>query len=135
MSLDVIICRNISFVGCILIVAVTELNKILRSLFIALQWRRRCISSSISFNSHLVHIRWFIGVIGLLYRPLSIFRSCELIWYLPIACSVKVAETYSEFKSIKFNYKKQFYPTADIITTNNDVETCVYYYTLVSIIS
>ena len=68
MSLDVIICRNISFVGCILIVAVTELNKILRSLFIALQWRRRCISSSISFNSHLVHIRWFIGVIGLLYR-------------------------------------------------------------------
>ena len=72
MSLDVIICRNISFVGCILIVAVTELNKILRSLFIALQWRRRCILSSISFNSHLVHIRWFIGVIGLLYRPLSI---------------------------------------------------------------
>ena len=84
MSLDVIICRNISFVGCILIVAVTELNKILRSLFIALQWRRRCISSSISFNSHLVHIRWFIGVIGLLYRPLSIFRSCELIRYLAI---------------------------------------------------
>ena len=67
--LDVIIRRNISFVGCILIVAVTELNKILRSLFIALQWRRRCISSSISFNSHLVHIRWLIGVIGLLYRP------------------------------------------------------------------
>ena len=84
MSLDVIICRNISFVGCILIVAVTELNKILRSLFIALQWRRRYISSSISFNSHLVHIRWFIGVIGLLYRPLSIFRSCELIRYLAI---------------------------------------------------
>ena len=84
MSLDVIIRRNISFVGCILIVAVTELNKILRSLFIALQWRRRCISSSISFNSHLVHIRWFIGVIGLLYRPLSIFRSCELIQYLAI---------------------------------------------------
>ena len=84
MSLDVIICRNISFVGCILIVAVTELNKILRSLFIALQWRRRCISSSISFNSHLVHIHWFIGVIGLLYRPLSIFRSCELIRYLAI---------------------------------------------------
>ena len=77
MSLDVIICRNISFVGCILIVAVTELNKIFRSLFIALQWRRRCISSLISFNSHLVQIRWFIGVIGLLYRPLSIFRSCE----------------------------------------------------------
>ena len=76
MSLDVIICRNISFVGCILIVAVTELNKILRSLFIALQWRRRCISSTISFNSHLV--------IGLLYRPLSIFRSCELIRYLAI---------------------------------------------------
>ena len=78
MSLDVIICRNISFVGCILIVAVTEL------LFIALQWRRRCISTSISFYSHLVHIRWFIGVIGLLYRPLSIFRSCELIRYLAI---------------------------------------------------
>ena len=84
MSLDVIICRNISFVGCILIVAVTELSKILRSLFIALQWRIRCISSSISFNSHFVHIRWFIGVIGLLYRPLSIFRSCELIRYLAI---------------------------------------------------
>ena len=77
MSLDVIIRRNISFVGCILIVAVTELNKILRSLLIALQWRRRCISSSISFNSHLVHIRWFT-------RPLSIFRSCELIRYLAI---------------------------------------------------
>ena len=98
MSLDVIICRNISFVGCILIVAVTELNKILRSLFIALQWRRRCISSSISFNSHLVHIRWFIGVIGLLYRPLSIFRSCELIRYLaidvmrwlPLVCKIMV---------------------------------------------
>ena len=74
MSLDVIIRRNISFVGCILIVAVTELNKILRLLFTELQWRRRCISSSISFNSHLVHIRWFTGVIGLLYRPLSIFR-------------------------------------------------------------
>ena len=90
MSLDVIICRNISFVGCILIVAVTELNKILRSLFIALQWRRRCISSSISFNSHLVHIRWFIGVIGLLYRPLSIFRSCELIRYLAIDVRLKI---------------------------------------------
>ena len=84
MSLDVIIRRNISFLCCILIVAVTELNKILRLLFIVLQWRRRCISSSISFNSHLVHIRWFIGVIGLLYRPLSIFRSCELIRYLAI---------------------------------------------------
>ena len=64
-------------VGCILIIA--------RSLFMALQWRRRCISSSISFDSHLVHIRWFIGVIGLLYRPLSIFKSCELILYLAIA--------------------------------------------------
>ena len=40
--------------------------------------------ASISFNSHLVHIRWFIGVIGLLYRPLSIFRSCELTRYLAI---------------------------------------------------
>ena len=84
MSLHVIIRRNISFVGCILIFAVTELNKILRSLFIALQWRRRCISSSISFNSHLVYIRWFTGVIGLLYRPLSIFKSCELIRNLAI---------------------------------------------------
>ena len=36
MSLDVIIRRNISFVGCILIIAATELNKISRSLFIAL---------------------------------------------------------------------------------------------------
>ena len=85
MSLDVRIPRNISFVGCILIIAATESNKISRSLFIALQWRRRCISSSISFNSHLVHIRWFFGVIGLLNRLLSIFRSCELIRYLAIA--------------------------------------------------
>ena len=44
-----------------------------------------CISSSISFDSHLVHIRWLIGVIGLLSRPLSIFKSCELILYLAIA--------------------------------------------------
>ena len=85
MSLDVIIRRNISFVGCILIIVATELSKISRSLFIALQWRRRYISSSISFDSHLVHIRWFIGVIGLLYRPLSIFKSCELIRYFVIA--------------------------------------------------
>ena len=84
MSLDVIIRRNISFDGCIFIIAATELNKISRSLFIALQWRSRCISSSISFESHLVHIRLFIGVIGLLYRPLSIFKSCELIRYLAI---------------------------------------------------
>ena len=54
MSLDVKIRRNISFVGCILIVATTELNNILRLLFIALQWRRRCILSSILFNSYLV---------------------------------------------------------------------------------
>ena len=85
MSLDVIIPRNISFVGCILIIAATESYKISRSFFIAQQWRRRCISSSISFNWHLVHIRWFFGVIGLLNRPLSIFRSCELIRYLAIA--------------------------------------------------
>ena len=85
MSLDIKIRRNRSFVGCILIIAATELNKISRSLFIALQWRSRCISSSISFDSHLVHIRLFIGVIGLLYRPLSIFKSCELIRYLAIA--------------------------------------------------
>ena len=88
MSLDVIIRRNISFVGCtccILIIATTESNKISCTLFIALQWRRRCISSSISFDSHLVHIRWFFGVIGLLNRPLSICRSCELIRYLAIA--------------------------------------------------
>ena len=85
MSVDVITRRNISFVGCILIIAATELNKISRSLFIALQWRSRCISSSISFDSHLVHIRLFIGVIGLLYRLLSIFKSCELIQYLAIA--------------------------------------------------
>ena len=32
-----------------------------------------------------MHIRWFIGVIGLLYRPVSIFKSCELIRYLVIA--------------------------------------------------
>ena len=85
MSLDVIIRRKISFVGCILIIPAIELSKISRSLFMALQWRRRCISSSISFDSHLVHIRWFIGVIGLLNRPLSIFKSCELILYLAIA--------------------------------------------------
>ena len=85
MSLDVIIRRKVSFVGCILIIRAIELSKISRSLFMALQWRRRCISSSISFDSHLVHIRWFIGVIGLLYRPLSIFKSCELILYLAIA--------------------------------------------------
>ena len=85
MSLDVIIRRKISFAGCILIIAATESNKISRTLFIALQWRRRCISSSISFNSHLVHIRWFFGVIGLLNCPLSIFISCELIRYLAIA--------------------------------------------------
>ena len=74
MSLDVLIRRKISFVGCILIIPAIELSKISRSLFMALQWRRRCISSSISFDSHLVHIRWFIGVIGLLNRPLSIFK-------------------------------------------------------------
>ena len=85
MSLDVSIPRNISFVGCILIIAATESYKISRSFFIAQQWRRRCISSSISFNWHLVHIRWFFVVIGLLNRPLSIFRSCELIRYLAIA--------------------------------------------------
>ena len=85
MSLDVIIHRNISFVGCILIIAATELSKISPSMFLALQWRRRCISSSISFDSHLVQIRWFIGVIGIFYRPHSIFKSCELIRYLAIA--------------------------------------------------
>ena len=88
MSLDVIIRRNISYVGCILIIAATELgplSNISRSMLIALQWRRRCISPSITFDSHLVHIRWFIGIIGLLYRPLSIFKSCELIRYLTIA--------------------------------------------------
>ena len=79
MSPNVIIRRNISFVGCILIIAATELNKISRSLFIALQCRRRCISSSILFDSHPVHIRWFIGVIRSLYRPLSISKSCELM--------------------------------------------------------
>ena len=84
MSIDVIIRRNISFVGCRLIIAAKELSKMSRSLFIILQWRRRCISSSISFDSHLVLIRWFIVDIGLLYRPLSIFKSCELIWYLAI---------------------------------------------------
>ena len=84
MSLDVIIRRNISFVGCILIIP--------RSLFMALQWRRRCISSSISFDSHLVHTRWFIGVIGLLYRPLSIFKSCELIIYCH--CCYEVVPLY-----------------------------------------
>ena len=39
MSLDVIIPRNISFVGCILIIAATESYKISRSFFIAQQWR------------------------------------------------------------------------------------------------
>ena len=43
----------------------------------------------ISFDSQLVHIcwfiYWFIGVIGLLYSPLSIFKSCEIIRYLAIA--------------------------------------------------
>ena len=73
MSLDVIIRRNRSFVGCILVIAATEL-----------QWRSRCISSSISFDSHLVRIRLFVGVIGLLYRPLSIFKACELIRYFAI---------------------------------------------------
>ena len=85
MTLDVIIRRNISFMGCILIIPATELSMISRSLFMALQWRRRCISSSISFDSHLVHICWFVGVLGLLYRPLSIFKSCELTLYLAIA--------------------------------------------------
>ena len=85
MYLDIIIRRSIAFVGCMVMIAATELSQILRSLFIALQRRRRCISSSISFDSHLVHIRWFIGVIGLLYRPHSIFKSCELIRYLAIA--------------------------------------------------
>ena len=84
MSLDVIIRRNISFVGCILIIAATELSKISRSLFIALQWRSRCISSSISIVRK-TSIRWFIGDNELLYRPLSIFKSCELIRYLAIA--------------------------------------------------
>ena len=32
-----------------------------------------------------MHIRWLIGVIGLLYRPFSIFKSSELIRYLTIA--------------------------------------------------
>ena len=36
---DVILRRNLSFIGCILIIAATELSKILRSLFIAIQWR------------------------------------------------------------------------------------------------
>ena len=35
MSLDVIICRNISFVGCILIVAVTEKFKLLRNIHLS----------------------------------------------------------------------------------------------------
>ena len=85
MSLDFAICRNISYVVCILIIAATELNKISLSLFIALQWRSRCISSAISFDAHFVHIRWFIVVFGLLYSHLSIFKSCELIRYLSIA--------------------------------------------------
>ena len=82
MSLDIIIRRNISFVGCILIIEATELSKISRLLLIAFKWRRTCILSSLSFDSHLVHIHWLIGVILLLYRPLSIFQSCELIRYL-----------------------------------------------------
>ena len=79
MSLDIIL-----FFGYLSIIEATELSKISCSLFLAHQWRRRCISSSISFDSHLVHIRWFFGVIGLLYRPLCIFKSCELIRYLAI---------------------------------------------------
>ena len=37
------------------------------------------------YDSHIVRIRWFIGVIGLLHRLLSFFKSCELIQYLAIA--------------------------------------------------
>ena len=62
MSLDVIIRRKISFVGCILIIVATEVSKISRSLFIALQWRRRCISSSILFVHTLCT---FVGLLEL----------------------------------------------------------------------
>ena len=136
MSLDVIIRSNISSVGCILIVAVTELNKSLRSLFIALQWRRRCISSSISFNSPFVHIRWFIGVIGLLSRPLFIFRSCELIRYLaidvmrwfPLVCKIYGSTQKYFFTnayvrsllelSISFHHCYEYNPTIDYLNKN-----------------
>ena len=88
MSLDVIIRRNISFVGCILIIVATELSKISRSLFIALQWRRR-FRRQFRRQFRLIHtLCIFVGLLelfGLLYHHCSIFRSCELIRYLAIA--------------------------------------------------
>ena len=50
MSLDVIILRNISFVGCILIIAATELSKISRSLFITVH------STTVEKKMYLVNI-------------------------------------------------------------------------------
>ena len=85
MSLDVIIRRNISFVGCILIISATESNKISRSLFIALRWREDVFRRQFRLIHTLCIFADFSGVIGLLNRSLSIFRSCELILYLAIA--------------------------------------------------
>ena len=82
MSLDVIIRRKRSVVGCILIIPAIELSNISRSLFMALQWRRRCISSSVSFDPHLVHIRWFIGDIGLL-SSLILYLAIAVMRWLP----------------------------------------------------
>ena len=50
--------------------------------------------------SHLVHIRWFTGVIGLLYRVISIFKSCKLIQYLHIAFMRWFPFTYKIYGSI-----------------------------------
>ena len=85
MSLDDIIRRNISFVGCILIIVATELSKISRSLFIALQWRRNVFRRQFRLIHTLCIFVGVIGVIGLLCRPLSICKSCELIRYLAFA--------------------------------------------------
>ena len=89
MSLDGIIRRNISFVGCILIVAVTELNKILSSLFRALQGGGpRVVVSTAAFHARvrglapglgglketkmfLPHPRLKINNVGSLSNPVS----------------------------------------------------------------
>ena len=53
MSLDVIIRRNISFVGCILIIVATELSKISRSLYIALGGGPRVVVSTAAFHARV----------------------------------------------------------------------------------
>ena len=83
MSLDVIICRNISFVGCILIVAGYRVKQDFAFIIHSVTVDKKMYFVVNFVHSHLA-ICWFIGVIGLLYRPLSIFRSRELIRYLAI---------------------------------------------------